>query len=115
MDGVLSTRRTGITPRSVHSICRRRGAPTINGGNYRARGFGAASGSASLVSGLTVEFGAAWNHSALVKQPTFYWADGTPINFACYRTPPKSPTNPAGLLGSPLAGAPPFQGNIVAI
>jgi outer membrane receptor protein involved in Fe transport len=88
------------------------GSSTINGGNYRVRGF-ETGGSASLVSGLTVEFGAAWNHSALVKQPTFYWADGTPINFGSLQNSSQvTLTNPAGLLGSPLAGAPPFQGNI---
>jgi iron complex outermembrane receptor protein len=88
------------------------GSSTINGGNYRVRGFETA-GSASLVSGLTVEFGAAWNRSALIKQPTFYWADGTPINFGSLQNASQvTLTNPAGLLGSPLAGAPPFQGNI---
>jgi len=88
------------------------GSSTINGGNYRVRGFETA-GSASLVSGLTVEFGAAWNRSALVKQPTFYWADGTPINFGSLQNASQvTLTNPAGLLGSPLSGAPPFQGNI---
>ena len=88
------------------------GSSTINGGNYRVRGF-ETSGSASLVSGLTVEFGAAWNHSALVKQPTFYWADGTPINFGALQSSSQvTLTNPVGLIGSPLAGAPPFQGNV---
>jgi hypothetical protein len=79
----------------VHSI-RGVGDETINGGNYRVRGF-ETSGSASLVSGLTVEFGAAWNHSALVKQPTFYWADGTPINFNSLQNSAQvTLTNPVG-------------------
>ena len=88
------------------------GSAIINGGNYRVRGF-ETSGSATLVTGLTVEFGAAWNHSALVKQPTFYWADGTPINFSSLQNFAQGPvTNPVGALGSTLAGAPPFQGDI---
>ena len=88
------------------------GSSIINGGNYRVRGF-ETSGAASLFSGLTMEFGAAWTHSALVKQPTFYWADGTPINFSSLQNSAGvTLTNPVGALGNPLAGAPPFQGNV---
>jgi outer membrane receptor protein involved in Fe transport len=84
----------------------------LNGGNYRVRGV-ESSGVARVTSGLTVEAGAAWNHSELVKQATFLWADGTPIDFGALQTSTgqKLP-NPGGALGSPLAGAPPFQGNI---
>ena len=87
---------------------------TINGGNYRVRGL---STSIDARAGdLTVEAGVAWNHSALVKEAPFYWADGTPINFNTLRTSNGGPTlaNPAGTLGSPLAGAPTFQGNFRA-
>jgi iron complex outermembrane recepter protein len=45
----------------------------------------------------------------------FYWADGKPIDFNTLQTaPPASErlSNPAGTLGSPLAGAPQFQGNV---
>ena len=85
---------------------------TINGGNYRVRGV-ETSGVARITRGLTIEGGAAWDHSELTKEATFYWADGTPINFNALQTSggEKLP-NPAGTLGSPLAGAPAFQGNI---
>ena len=81
---------------------------TLNGGNYRVHGV-ETSGVARVTSGLTIETGAAWNHSELVKQGTYLWADGTPINFGALKLP-----NPSGPLGSPLAGAPPFQGNVRA-
>ncbi|HLW25458.1 MAG TPA: TonB-dependent receptor [Steroidobacteraceae bacterium] len=81
---------------------------TLNGGNYRVRGV-ETSGVARVASGLTIEAGAAWNHSELVKQATFLWQDGTPIDFSALKVP-----NPNGPLGSPLAGAPPFQGDIRA-
>jgi iron complex outermembrane recepter protein len=86
---------------------------TINGGNYRVRGI-ETSGVARISGRLTVETAAAWNHSELVKQAPFLWADGTPIDFSALQTAPGGPklSNPAGAPGSPLAGAPPFQGNI---
>ena len=87
---------------------------TINGGNYRVRGI-ETSGVARVATGLTIEAGAAWNHSELVKQATFLWADGTPINFGALQTSSgEQVSNPSGVLGSALAGAPPFQGNIRA-
>jgi iron complex outermembrane recepter protein len=47
---------------------------------------------------------------------TVFWADGTPINFSLLQTSATGPklTNPAGSLGSPLAGDPTFQGNFRA-
>ncbi len=90
------------------------GGATINGGTYRARGV-EMSVIARPIGGLTLEIGAAWSHSALIKQGTFYWADGTPIDFNTLETSSGSKiVNPTGSLGSPLAGAPPFQGNIRA-
>ncbi len=87
---------------------------TINGGNYRVRGI-ETSGVARVAAGLTIEAGAAWNHSELVKQATFLWADGTPIDFgALQASSGEKVSNPSGVLGSALAGAPPFQGNIRA-
>jgi iron complex outermembrane recepter protein len=80
----------------------------LNGGNYRVRGV-ETSGVARVTTGLTLEAGAAWNHSELVKEATLLWEDGTPIDFSALHVP-----NPGGTLGSPLAGAPPFQGNIRA-
>jgi len=90
------------------------GGATINGGNYRVRGV-EMSAVARAAGGFTLGIGAAWNHNALIKQGTFYWADGTPINFNALVTADGSKiVNPTGSLGSPLAGAPPLQGNIRA-
>jgi iron complex outermembrane receptor protein len=85
----------------------------LNGGSYRVRGV-ETSGVARVTAGLTIEAGAAWNHSELVKQAPFLWRDGTPIDFNSLPTPSggQKLSNPGGVLGSPLAGAPPFQGNI---
>lgn len=88
------------------------GGATINGGTYRVRGV-EMSVATRPTEGFTLEIGAAWNHSALMKQGTFYWADGTPIAFNTLDTSNGSRiVNPTGILGSPLAGAPTFQGNI---
>jgi outer membrane receptor protein involved in Fe transport len=85
---------------------------TINGGNYRVRGI-ETTGVARITGGFTVEAAAAWNHSELVKQAAFLWADGTPIDFSALQTQSEQKiSNPAGALGSSLAGAPPFQGNV---
>jgi iron complex outermembrane recepter protein len=86
----------------------------VNGGTYRVRGV-----ETSVVSraatGLTIEVGAAWNRGELVKEASFSWADGTSIDFGSLQTASgqKFP-NPAGTLGSPLAGAPSFQGSLRA-
>jgi hypothetical protein len=89
---------------------------TINGGNYRVRGM-ESSGLAHVTSGLTLGGGVNWNHSEMIKEATFFWADGTPISFPLQNNPSATPagqpfSNPAGSLGSPLAGAPPFEGNV---
>lgn len=84
----------------------------VNGGNYRVRGL-QTSGVARIGTVLTIDAGAAWNHSELVKQGTFLWRDGTPIDFSTLFDGQSNPVpNPSGALGSRLAGAPPFQGNI---
>jgi|HubBroStandDraft_1064217.scaffolds.fasta_scaffold00086_48 iron complex outermembrane receptor protein len=83
---------------------------TLNGGNYRVRGM-ETSVETRITAGLTIEAGAAWNHSELVKQAVLLWRDGTPIDFS---TLGSNLSNPGGALGSPLAGAPPFQGNVRA-
>ena len=86
----------------------------VNGGDYRVRGV-ETSGVVRVAAGLTIEAGAAWNHSELIKQATFLWKDGTPIDFSLLRNSSGAPVeNPNGALGTPLAGAPPFQGNIRA-
>jgi outer membrane receptor protein involved in Fe transport len=87
---------------------------TVNGGNYRVRGV-ESSGVARLTPGLTVEIGAAWSQSALVRQATFLWRDQTPIDFGALHDSQNRPVpNPSGTLGSRLAGAPSFQGNLRA-
>jgi iron complex outermembrane recepter protein len=88
------------------------GGVTLNGGDYRVRGV-ETSGVARVTTGLTIEAGAAWNHSELVKQAPFLWADGTPIDFsALQNSSGQKVPNPGGALGSALAGAPPFQGTL---
>ena len=90
------------------------GSVILNGGNYRVRGM-ETSVVARVTDGLTFEGGAAWNRSELVKQTAFRWRDGTPIDFTSLKTSTgRTLSNPGGALGSPLAGAPPFQANIRA-
>jgi iron complex outermembrane recepter protein len=87
---------------------------TFNGGNYRVRGL-ETSGVARVAMGFTIEARADWNHSELVQQSSFLWRDGTPIDFSTLHTASgQALSNPDGALGSSLAGAPPFQGNIRA-
>ena len=85
-----------------------------NGGTYRVRGIETSVG-LQIRGGFTVDAGGAWSHGRLVKEGTFYWNDGTPINFNTlqYANGTKV-ANFGGALGSPLAGAPPFQANIRA-
>ncbi len=83
----------------------------LNGGTYRVRGL--ESSVRAQISALTLEVGVAWTHSELIKEARFFWNDGTPIDFSMLKTSTKIPlTNPAGTLGSSLAGAPAFQGNL---
>ena len=64
---------------------------TLNGGDYRVRGV-ETSGSARLFQRASrLNLGAAWNHSALVRLGTFYWVDGTPINFFALRYEKRRP------------------------
>ena len=86
----------------------------VNGGTYRVRGI-ETSVRVQVNNGLSVDAGAAWNHGRLVKEGVFYWNDGTPINFSTLQDANGTKVgNFSGTLGSPLAGAPPFQGNIRA-
>jgi iron complex outermembrane recepter protein len=90
------------------------GNAVINGGNYRVRGV-ETSVVSRITTGLSIEIGAAWNHSELVKEASFFWADGTPIDFRSLQTyAGQKLSNPAGTVGSPLAGAPPFQSRLRA-
>jgi iron complex outermembrane recepter protein len=87
---------------------------TLNGGNYRVRGV-ETSLVARVTGGLSIEAGGAWNHSDLIKEATFRWGDGTPIDFSTLQNFNQNTIpNPGGVLGSPLAGSPAFQGNIRA-
>ncbi len=87
----------------------------LNGGDYRVRGV-ETSLVARVTSGLSIEAAGAWNQSALVKPGTFFWNDGTPIDFSLLKRPTanglESFPSPGGTPGTPLAGAPPFQGNV---
>jgi len=86
----------------------------LNGGDYRVRGV-ESSVAARISTGLTIEAGAAWIQSKLVRPAAFQWVDGTPIDFSVLTdSNGKRLPNPGGESGSPLAGAPPFQGNIRA-
>ena len=91
------------------------GNATVNGGNYRVRGL-ETSVQTRTATGLTLQASVAWNHSELVKEAPFFWADGTPINFSTLQTSSTGPklANPAGTIGSSLSGAPTFQGNVRA-
>lgn len=90
------------------------GGATLNGGNYRVRGFETTLRS-RISNGLTLEAGGAWNHSELVRETTFYWADGKPIDFRLLQIASgETLSNPAGVRGSPLAGAPSLRGHLSA-
>ncbi len=89
------------------------GGIDINGGDYRVRGMESAA-VARIGSGLTVRVSGVWNHSALVRQAVFRWADGVPIDFAALEAATgRTILNPSGEVDSPLA-APPFQGSFRA-
>jgi outer membrane receptor protein involved in Fe transport len=79
------------------------GGATINGASYRVQGLETLL-QARPLDGLTLEAAAALNHSELVKEAGFVWANGTPIDFNALGIP-----NPGGTLGSSLAGAPAVQ------
>jgi outer membrane receptor protein involved in Fe transport len=84
----------------------------VNGGDYRTYGLETAL-LVQPVNGMTIDAGASWNHSDLVRQATFLWRDGTPIDFDSLRTQSGLQLqNPSGALGSPLPGAPSFQATI---
>src|SRR6266853_1860538 len=76
---------------------------TTNGPNYRVKGI-----ETELVARVTPQFtvtgAASWNSSELVNSPALLDKSGNPITIA----------NPYGAQGSPLAGSPPFQGNLRA-
>jgi len=79
---------------------------TTNGPDYRVKGFETEI-TGVVMRGLTVTFSGAWNHSELTNTPTLFGANGQPINFEAIGL-----HNPYGEKGSPLALAPPIQGNL---
>ena len=86
----------------------------VNGGTYRVRGI-ETSARLQIASGFTIDAGAAWSRARLVKEEVYYWANGIPIDFSTLQDQNhKNVQNFGGTLGSPLAGAPAFQGNIRA-
>jgi iron complex outermembrane recepter protein len=87
---------------------------STNGGDYRVRGL-ETSIAWRATRELTLDAGAAWNHTELTREAPFIWTDGTPIDFNTLTTSTGLPlTNPGGTIGSPLAASPPFQGNFRA-
>jgi len=85
---------------------------TTNGGKYRVRGL-ETTVAARLTHELTVAAGAAWNRTELVEEAAIRGLNGQPIDWATV-VPGRPLTNPAGVKGDPLAGAPPFQANLRA-
>ena len=85
---------------------------TLNGGNYQVKGLETTL-VARVTHELTVTAGAAWNHTQLVDEAAVSGVNGKPIDWATI-VPGKPLVNPAGSKGDPLAGAPPFQGNVRA-
>src|SRR5262249_29256970 len=83
-----------------------------NGGPYMVKGF-ETSVIARPIPELTITAAANWNHSELTEEARLLWGDGTAIDFSALTDSSGQPlSNPGGTKGNPLAGAPPFQGNI---
>jgi iron complex outermembrane recepter protein len=87
---------------------------TTNGGDYRVKGL-ELTAVWRVTHGLTVQGGAAWNHSELTQQGVFTDFNGNPIDFTKLNKPGTTVnaglSNPTGLIGSPLAASPPIQFN----
>ena len=85
---------------------------SANGGTYIVRGL-ETSIIARPIPELTVTAAANWNHTELSEEARLVWGDGTAIDFAALTDKNGQPlTNPGGVKGNPLAGAPAFQGNV---
>ena len=84
----------------------------LNGGDYRVRG-AETSLLARVTTALSIDAGAEWNHSELIKEAALAWSDGTLVDFSTLRDSAGNKVpNPAGALGSSLAAAPRFQGHL---
>jgi iron complex outermembrane recepter protein len=84
---------------------------TTNGADFRSRGVEITS-VARVTHGLTVTAAAAWNSTELTRAPQFNDVNGNAIDWSKFSDRCGTLRNPFGEQGDPLAGAPPFQGNI---
>jgi len=88
------------------------GPGVLTGGKYRVRGL-ESSLVARVARGLTLEASVSFLRSEVTQEATYFWMDGTPIDFSTLHTATgQTLSNPSGIVGSPLAAAPPFQGNV---
>jgi outer membrane receptor protein involved in Fe transport len=79
-----------------------------NGADYRVRGFELQM-LAQPIHGLTIQGSAAWNRTEQTNSPSLIDNNPASPNFG---HPVTGITNPYGLIGSPLANSPPFEGNL---
>ena len=85
---------------------------SANGGTYIVKGLETTL-IARPIPELTITAAANWNQTKLSEEARLVWGDGTAIDFSALRDSSGQPlSNPGGSKGNPLAGAPPFQGNI---
>ena len=84
---------------------------TTNGGTYKVKGLETTL-VARVTHELTVTAGASWNHTELSDEATIDSLSGQPIIWSSLSKNGVPLTNPAGVKGDPLAGAPPFQANV---
>ena len=83
---------------------------TTNGGTYRVRGI-ETTWVARVTHALTLTAAAAWNRTELIEEAAVPDLQGNPINWGSIIVNGQPLSNPAGVKGDPLAGAPPFQAN----
>jgi iron complex outermembrane recepter protein len=92
---------------------------TTNGSAYRVKGIETTL-AARVTHELTVMAGASYNNSKLIQPSSFTYTEGPnkgqPINFSTLTDPKTGAvlglSNPGGLVGDPLAGAPLYQANL---
>jgi iron complex outermembrane recepter protein len=84
---------------------------TTNGGAYKVKGLETTL-VARVTHELTLTAAASWNHTELTDEASIVDLSGKPIIWTSIFKNGKPLSNPAGLKGDPLAGAPPFQANV---